>query len=78
MQKQITVTLEEQVYEGLLRVVGRENISQFINGLVQPHVLKPDISDLEAGYRAMAADEAHEAEALEWCEALIGDADETR
>jgi len=29
--------------------------------------------DLENGYREMAADEEAEAEALEWCEALIGD-----
>lgn len=76
--QQFTITLEEQVYDGLLRVVGRENISQFINGLVRPHVVKLDAEDLEAGYRAMAADEEHEAEALEWSEALIGDANETR
>lgn len=32
-----------------------------------------DEAALEASYRAMAADEEHEAEAEEWCEALIGD-----
>ena len=31
-------------------------------------------AELEVGYRAMAADEAGESEALEWAEALIGDA----
>ena len=30
-------------------------------------------ADLEAGYRAMAADETREAEALEWSERLSGD-----
>ena len=76
MQKKLTITVEEQVYEGLYNVVGRRNISQFINSLVRPHVLKPD---LEAAYRDMAADEAREAEALEWAEATIGDVkDETR
>ena len=76
MQKKLTITVEEQVYEGLYAVVGRRNISQFINSLVRPHVLKPD---LEAAYRDMAADEAREAEALEWAEATIGDVkDETR
>jgi hypothetical protein len=36
----------------------------------------PEIaSDLEAGYVAMASDEAREAEALEWSEALIDDLD---
>lgn len=29
--------------------------------------------DLEEGYKQMVADEEHEAEALEWCESLIGD-----
>lgn len=29
--------------------------------------------ELEKGYSEMAADVAAEAEALEWCEALIGD-----
>ncbi len=29
---------------------------------------------LLAGYREMASDQEHEAEALEWCEGLIGDA----
>jgi hypothetical protein len=29
--------------------------------------------ELLAGYRAMANDQQHEAEALEWCEGLIGD-----
>ena len=76
MQKKLTITVEEQVYEGLYNVVGRRNISQFINSLVRPHVIK---ADLEAAYRDMAADEAREAEALEWAEVTIGDVkDETR
>lgn len=70
MQKKLTITVDEQVYLGLHSVVGRRNISQFINALVRPHVLKPD---LEAAYSQMAADEARETEALEWAEATIGD-----
>jgi hypothetical protein len=30
--------------------------------------------ELVDGYREMASDQEHEAEALEWCEGLIGDA----
>jgi hypothetical protein len=30
--------------------------------------------DLLAGYREMANDQEHNSEALEWCDALIGDA----
>lgn len=76
MQKKLTITLDEQVYEGLYRVVGAGNISQFIESLVRPHVTD---EDLDAAYAAMAQDEEREAEALEWAEALIGDvSDETR
>jgi hypothetical protein len=32
-----------------------------------------DPSELEAGYKEMSQDAEHEAEALEWCEALIVD-----
>lgn len=70
MQKKLTITIDEDVYEGLYKVIGRRRISQFIEDLVRPHVIG---TDLEAGYRAMAEDEAREAEAFEWCEATIGD-----
>jgi predicted CopG family antitoxin len=70
MQKKLTITVDEDVYEGLHKVIGRRRISQFIEDLVRPHVIG---SDLEAGYQAMAADEAREAAALEWSEATIGD-----
>lgn len=63
MQKKLTITLDQQVYEGLHRVIGRRNISQFIESLVRPHVVG---NDLEAGYCQMAEDEAREAEAAEW------------
>lgn len=33
----------------------------------------PSLAELEAGYAAMAQDEEHEAGALEWAEAIIGD-----
>ena len=76
MQKKLTITVDEQVYFGLHDVVGRRKISQFIESLVRPHVIK---HSLEAAYREMALDEARETEALEWAESTIGDiADETR
>jgi hypothetical protein len=76
MQKKLTITLDEQVYHGLHRVVGRRRISRFLESLVRPHVIG---KDLEAAYRLMAREEAREAEALEWAEATVGDvANETR
>lgn len=74
MQKKLTITIAEEVYEGLYTVVGPRRISQFIEDLVRPLVT---MEDLNAAYREMAEDEAREAEALEWAEATIGDIDNT-
>jgi predicted CopG family antitoxin len=68
--KKLTITIDEDVYEGLHAVVGRQRISRFIESLVRPHVVT---KDLEAAYRAMAQEEAREAEALEWSDATLGD-----
>lgn len=70
MRKKLTITIDEQVYEGLHEVIGSRQISRFIEDLVRPHVLS---EDLEVAYKEMAADEEREAEALEWAEAAIGD-----
>ena len=70
MQKKLTITIDERVYEGLYRVVGTRRISRFIEDLVRPHVLYPD---LEAAYQEMAEDEGRERSALEWAEATVGD-----
>jgi len=76
MRKKLTITVEEAVYKGLRKVVGKRNISRFLNDLARPHVVQ---GSLDEGYRAMAADEEQEHEALEWSEGLIGDvADEPR
>jgi hypothetical protein len=76
MQKKLTITLDERVYEGLHAVVGRRRISRFIESLVRPHVIGKALED---AYRQMAQDEARESEALEWAEATLGDvADEAR
>jgi hypothetical protein len=76
MQKKLTITVDELVYDGLYRVVGPRRISQFIEDLVRPHVID---EDLLSAYAEMAADEDREAEALEWSNALLQDvSDETR
>jgi hypothetical protein len=76
MPKKLTITVDAEVYNGLHTVVGRRRISRFLNDLARPHVVGQDLS---AGYAAMAADEAREAEATEWTEALLADvADEPK
>lgn len=70
MQKKLTVTIDEEVYEGLREVVGPGKISRFIEDLVRPHVTRKNIY---AAYKEMAADEVRESEALEWVESTLGD-----
>lgn len=70
MQKKLTVTIDEEVYNGLRDVIGPRKISRFIEDLVRPHVTKKDIY---TAYREMAADEVRESEAFEWSEATFGD-----
>ena len=69
MARKLSITVSDDVYSGLYRVVGRGKISRFFEDLARPHVLSPDI---EAAYREMAQDELRESEALEWSEALVG------
>ena len=72
MQKELTIKVDEDIYEELGRVVGPDHISEYIESLIRPHIIG---LDLESAYRQMAEDEAREREALEIAEATIGDAD---
>lgn len=72
MHRKLTITLADDVYQGLHRKVGRGHISTFIETLVRPHVVDEDA--LEALYRELAADDEHEREALEWIEAAPDEA----
>lgn len=70
MLKKLTITVDEAVYDGLHRKIGRRNISRFLESLARPHVLP---HDMDEAYRVMAEDEAREREALEWSEGVIAD-----
>jgi predicted CopG family antitoxin len=65
MQKKLTLTIDEDVYQGLHKTIGRRKISKFIEELVRPHVVHPD---LESAYAEMARDREREKEAIEWAE----------
>lgn len=76
MHKKMTITLDEAVYDGLWRTIGKRRMSQFIEDLLRPHVMG---ASLEDGYKAMAQDHNREAEATQWTNALSKDmANETR
>ena len=70
MHKKMTITLDEAVYEGLWRTIGKRRMSQFIEDLLRPHVLTNALDD---GYKAMAADQEREREAIDWCNAVSKD-----
>lgn len=70
MHKKLTITLDEEVYAGLRKTIGPRKISKFVEELVRPHVVRPN---LEAAYAEMSQDEDREAEALDWAEATFKD-----
>jgi predicted CopG family antitoxin len=70
LQKKLTITVDEEVYEGLHSTIGPRKISRFIQELVRPHVLRPNI---EEAYAEMANDENREKEAEEWAEITFKD-----
>ena len=51
MQKKLTLTVDVEVYEGLRKIIGPRKISKFIEDLVRPHVVRPN---LESAYAKMA------------------------
>ncbi len=75
MQKKLTITVDEEIYEGLYKTIGPRKISKFVQELVRPHVVRPN---LESAYAEMAKDEKREKQAMEWTEITFQDiTDET-
>lgn len=72
MQKKLTITIDEEVYKGLHKTIGPRKISKFIEELVRPHVIRPN---LELAYAEMAKDKKREKEAMEWAEITFKDTD---
>jgi hypothetical protein len=60
--RKLTITIEDAVYRGQHKIVGRRHINRFLNDPAHSHVVR---DRLEEGYRAMAADERREAEVAE-------------
>ena len=44
MQKKLTITINEEVYWGLHKVIGPRKISRFVEELVRPHVVRSFLS----------------------------------
>ena len=70
MQKKLTITIDEMVYNNLHVVIGRRKISKFIKNLVKPYIKE---TGLKLAYQEMNKDNIREKEATEWTEGLIND-----
>lgn len=70
MQKKLTITVDEEVYEGLYKNIGAGKISRFVQEVVRPYVVRPN---LESAYAEMAKDKQREKEATEWAEITFKD-----
>jgi hypothetical protein len=57
MTRKLTITVSEELYEGLHRTLGRRQISQFLEKLARPHVSP---QNFEAAYQDLAADRERE------------------
>ncbi|MGD9731199.1 MAG: hypothetical protein AB7U45_03380 [Desulfamplus sp.] len=72
MQRKLTITVDEAVYSGLHKVIGRRKISRFIQEIVRPHVIRPNY---DSAYAEMAKDRKREKDALDWAEMSFKDID---
>jgi len=81
MLRELTLNVEESLYNVLLPMVEKQTIGDLLAEFVHTKFYRRTHTqtELEEGYRAMAADEEYEREAMEWCNGLMnGIDDETR
>lgn len=71
MMKKLTISISEEVYDGLYAKIGAGRISRFLDNLARPHVVDQDIDD---GYKAMSRDDGREVQANEWTSGLVNEA----
>jgi len=80
MLRELTLSVDETLYNTLLPMVEKQTIGNLLAEFVQARFgCTYTKEELEDGYKAMAADEEYEREAMEWCNGLMtGIDDETR
>jgi len=81
MLRELTLNVEETLYDTLMPLVEKQTIGNLLAEFVKTRFTQRSYTqtELEDGYKAMAADEEYEREAMEWCNGLMnGIDDETR
>jgi len=68
MLRELTLSVDETLYDALMPMVEKKNIGNLLAEFVREQSAQPSYTqaELEAGYRAMAADEEYERQATEW------------
>jgi hypothetical protein len=71
MSKRVNLYIQDEVlWEHFTLLVGRGNVSKWIENYIRPFV---DKSDLASSYKMMAQDKDRENEAQEWINGTFGD-----
>ena len=78
MLRELTFNVDEALYNTLMPLVERQTIGKLLAEFVKTRFNQHSYTqaELEAGYKAMAADEEYEREAMEWCNGLMGGIDD--
>jgi len=78
MLRELTLNVEETLYDTLMPMVEKQTIGNLLAEFVQTRFTNRPYTqtELEDGYRAMAADEEYEREAMEWCTGLMSGIDD--
>jgi hypothetical protein len=73
MLRELTITIEKTLYNTLMPMVEKQTIGNLLNEFVQTRFSARTYTqtELEEGYKAMAADKEYESEAMEWCNGLM-------
>lgn len=71
MSKRVNIYIQDELlWEHFTHLVGRGNVSKWIENTIKPLV---DNSDLAISYKQMALDKSREKEAQEWISGTFGD-----
>lgn len=68
MTKKLTISVSDELYEGLYAKIGAGRISKFIENIASPHVIDDKLIE---GYRQMSLDKGREQDAQKWTESLF-------
>ncbi len=68
--RKLTISIGDNVYDGLHARFGRGKIGRFLEGLARPYVID---DELGRSYARMAGDPDHEGEAAKWTDEMTHD-----